>query len=81
MATFFSPNRVEELTVSLAIKLANGQGEQVRELTFSETNNGREPLNQLADLLLSACDLAASKLTPNAAHEPTATDKQVGGEK
>lgn len=65
MATYFSPSRVEEITVSLAIKLANGQGEHVRKMTFSEAINERETLNQLADLLLSACDLAASKLKPN----------------
>lgn len=59
--TTFSPNRVEKLKVSLTIKLADGQGEQAHEMIFRATDNGRESsLNQLADLLLSACDLARS---------------------
>ena len=66
MATFFSPNRVQDISVTLKIKLANGQGEQVREVFFTESANGRETVVQLADLFLSACDLATAIVTPNA---------------
>ena len=65
MATYFSPNRVEEITVVLKVKLANGRGEQMREMTFTDKDTGAEQVAQLADLLLSACDLAASRSTPN----------------
>ena len=61
MATFFSPNRVEEITVLLKVKLANGRGDQTREMTFTDKEHGVEQVVQLADLLLSACDLAASR--------------------
>lgn len=63
--TFFSPNRVEEITVLLKIKLANGQGEHAREMIFTDKEDGAETVSQLADLLLSACDLAASRPMPN----------------
>ena len=59
--TFFSPNRVEEITVLLKVKLANGRGEHAREMTFTDKEHGFEQVSQLADLLLSACDLAASR--------------------
>lgn len=65
MATFFSPNRVQEITVMLKITLANGQGEQVREMRFTDTENGKYTVAQLADLFLSACDLASAIVTPN----------------
>ena len=65
MATFFSPNRVQDISVILKIKLANGQGEQTREINFTDKANGRETVAQLADLFLSACDLATAVVTPN----------------
>jgi hypothetical protein len=65
MATYFGPNRVQEISVTLKIKLANGQGEQVREILFTDSANGRETVAQLADLFLSACDLATAIVTPN----------------
>lgn len=61
MATYFSPNRVKEIKVSLKIKLASGGGGHNREMTFTDKENGREVVMQLADLLLSACDLAEQK--------------------
>lgn len=60
MATYFSPNKVEEITVSLKVKMANGKVEHNREMKFTENDIGREAVIQLADLLLSSCDLAAS---------------------
>ena len=65
MATYFSPNRVQGISVTLKIKLANRQGEQVREIAFTDAVNGRETVAQLADLFLSACDLASSIVPPN----------------
>lgn len=65
MATYFSPSRVIEVTVYVKVNLANG-GEHVREMVFTDEENGRETVIQLADLLLSACDLADSKLTHKA---------------
>ena len=62
MATFFSPNRVEEVSVILKVKLANGQGEHTREMVFTDSINGRETVIQLADLFLSACDLVSAHL-------------------
>ena len=64
MATFFSPNRVQEITVMLKITLANGQGEQVREMRFTDTENGKHTVAQLAGLVLSACDLASAVVPP-----------------
>mgnify|MGYP001620082190 CR=1 FL=1 len=66
MATFFSPNRVQEITVMLKITLADRRGEQVREMRFTDTENGINTVMQLADLFLSACDLASAVVTPNA---------------
>lgn len=60
MATYFCPNRVEEVTVMLKVKLAYNRGEHVREMVFTDKRNGQRTVEQLADLLLSACDLAAS---------------------
>lgn len=51
-------DRVESITVTLHVTLANRRGEHVSEMTFSEFEHGRETVNQLADLLLNACALA-----------------------
>ena len=50
---------VKEITVTLEIKMRDGSGMN-REMTFNDEYNGRETVQQLADLLLSACDLADS---------------------
>jgi hypothetical protein len=60
MTTCYAPDKIEEITVMLKVKLAYGRGEVHREMMFSESKNGRETVTQLADLMLSACDLALS---------------------
>lgn len=56
MASLYTPNRVKEITVTLIIKMDDGG--MNREMTFTDKDNGRETVQHLADLLLSACDLA-----------------------
>ena len=58
MSGFFTPDRVETLTVKLDVTLAHGRGHHVREMTFTDAIHGRQTVEQLADLFLSACDLA-----------------------
>jgi len=58
MATYFAPDRVEKVVVKLDVTLAYGRGQHVREITFTDAIHGRKTVEQLADLFLSACDLA-----------------------
>lgn len=57
MANLYVAPLVKEITVTLKINMRSG-GEMNRLMTFTDEDNGRETVQQLADLLLSACDLA-----------------------
>lgn len=58
MATYFGPNHVTRIAVTLDVTMAYHAGQHVRQLVFTDAEIGAEKLNHLADLLLSACDLA-----------------------
>lgn len=65
MATFYAPSSVDRVAVKMTVTLGPpGRGEHTREYEFTAERNGVETLAQLADLMLSACDLALQKAAP-----------------
>ena len=64
MANLHSPTRVDAIEITLKIDLGLG-GDNNRKMAFTAERNGAETVRQLADLLLSACDLALSKTGPD----------------
>ena len=59
--TFLYDPHVTEVEIIVSVKIAH-HGEETRNLYFTEEEHGREITNQLADTVLSACDLAIAKV-------------------